>query len=110
MTTICICGAGTMGAGIAQVSAAAGYRTILFDVNEEAVQKAAAKLRSDLAKLVEKGKLAEHTMAEVLANLQFSSQVGDCKADLVIEAIVEKHEVKISLFNQLAAINSDQTI
>lgn len=110
MKTICVCGAGTMGAGIAQVSAAAGYRTILFDVSEAAVQNAADKMQKDLATLVEKGKLPEERKTAILANLQFSSQIETCKADLIIEAIVEKHEVKVSLFNQLAAINADQTI
>ena len=110
MKTICVCGAGTMGAGIAQVSAAAGYHTILFDVSEAAVQNAADKMQKDLATLVEKGKLPEERKTAILANLQFSSQIETCKADLIIEAIVEKHEVKVSLFNQLAAINADQTI
>jgi len=110
MTTICVCGAGTMGSGIAQVAASAGYTTILFDVGEEAVQKAATKLQKDLATLVEKGKLQEDKKAGILAKLQFTSNIDLCKADVIIEAIVEKMEVKLSLFNQLAAINSPQTI
>lgn len=110
MTTICVCGAGTMGSGIAQVAASAGYTTILFDVSEEAVQKAAAKLQKDLAALVEKGKLQEDKKAGILAKLQFTSNIDLCKAGVLIEAIVEKMEVKLSLFNQLAAINSPQTI
>ncbi|RYZ24726.1 MAG: 3-hydroxybutyryl-CoA dehydrogenase [Chitinophagaceae bacterium] len=110
MTTICVCGAGTMGSGIAQVAASAGYTTILFDVSEDAVQKAGAKLQKDLTTLVEKGKLQEDKKAAILAKLQFTSNIGLCKADVVIEAIVEKMEVKLSLFNQLAALNSPQTI
>jgi 3-hydroxybutyryl-CoA dehydrogenase len=110
MTTICVCGAGTMGSGIAQVAAAAGYSTILFDVSEEAVQKAAAKLQKDLATLVEKGKMLEEKKVAIIGKLQFTSDIGLCKADVVIEAIVEKQEVKVSLFDQLSAINSHQTI
>ena len=110
MTTICVCGAGTMGSGIAQVAAASGYTTILFDVAEEAVQKAADKLKKDLSVLVEKGKLSAEKKEEIIGRISFTSKLERCKADVVIEAIVEKPEIKISLFNQLAAINSDQTI
>lgn len=110
MTTVCVCGAGTMGSGIAQVSAAAGFTTILFDVSEEAVQKASEKLRADLSVLVQKGKLTKEKREEIRSRLQFTSEVTECKADVIIEAIVEKPEVKISLFNQLSQHNPAQTI
>lgn len=110
MDTICICGAGTMGSGIAQVSAMAGFRTLLFDVSNEAVQNAAQKLTSDLKRLVEKGKLSAEKSEVVLRNLHFVSDIDQCKADVIIEAIVEKPEAKLSLFRQLAAINGPQTI
>jgi 3-hydroxybutyryl-CoA dehydrogenase len=110
MTTICVCGAGTMGSGIAQVSAAAGYQTILFDVSEEAVQKAAGKLEKDLGQLVEKGKLTAEKKEAVLSRLEATSSAEACKADVIIEAIIEKPEVKIELFNQLATFNNEQTI
>lgn len=110
MTTICVCGAGTMGGGIAQVSATAGFRTVLFDVQESAVQKAAEKLKGSLNLLVEKGKLSTGEKDEILSRIHFTSGIKDCKADVVIEAIVEKPDAKISLFNQLANINSAKTI
>lgn len=110
MTTICICGAGTMGSGIAQVAAAGGFSTVLFDVSEEAAQKAAEKLKKGLAVLVEKGKLTAQKEREILSRIRFSSLVEDCKGDIIIEAIVEKADVKISLFSRLAQINSPQTI
>lgn len=110
MTTICICGAGTMGSGIAQVAAAAGFTTSLFDVSEAAVQKAAGKIAGDLDKLVQKGKLTAERKSDIRGKLSFLSDIQQCKADVVIEAIVEKPEVKVSLFRQLAAINSIQTI
>ncbi|MBB1285560.1 3-hydroxybutyryl-CoA dehydrogenase [Flavisolibacter sp. BT320] len=110
MTIICICGAGTMGSGIAQVSATAGFRTLLFDVSEAAVQNAAQKLKSDLDKLVAKEKLTAEKAKAILANLFFLSDLQHCKADLVIEAIVEKLEAKVALFSQLAAINGANTI
>ena len=108
--TICICGAGTMGSGIAQVAAGAGFTTILFDVSEEAVQKAGVKLRKDLATLVEKGKLTAEKKEQLLNNIRFTADVSTCVADVVIEAIVEKPEAKVSLFRQLAAINTVTTI
>ena len=110
MTTICVCGAGTMGSGIAQVAAAAGYATILFDVNDEAVQKASLKLSKDLSNLVEKGKLSVEKKEEIIRQIQFTSNIHACKADVIIEAIVEKIEAKTALFNQLADINTDRTI
>ncbi len=110
MAIICICGAGTMGSGIAQVSAMAGFSTLLFDVSEAAVEKAATRLRSDLQKLVDKGRLTAAEKEAALARLSFLSDINRCKADVVIEAIVEKAEAKISLFRQLAEINSPQTI
>jgi 3-hydroxybutyryl-CoA dehydrogenase len=110
MTTICICGAGTMGGGIAQVCATAGFATLLFDVSGEAVQKAKEKLYKDLQILVDKQKLTADKKEEIWSRLQFISQIDKCKADLIIEAIVEKSEIKISLFNQLVNINSFKTI
>lgn len=110
MTTICICGAGTMGSGIAQVAAAAGFTTLLFDVSEAAVQKAAEKLSNDLEKLVQKGKLDDGQKKAIQGNLHFVSDIQRCSAEVIIEAIVEKAEAKQSLFQQLAAINSTQTI
>lgn len=105
MHTICICGAGTMGSGIAQVAAASGFTTILFDVNTTVLEKAEDKLRTDLQKLVEKQKIAAEKKDEILKNIQFTSAIEHCIADVVIEAIIEKPELKIALFNQLSAIN-----
>jgi 3-hydroxybutyryl-CoA dehydrogenase len=110
MSTICICGAGTMGSGIAQVSAMAGFQTIVFDLNQDVVQKAKEKISADLQKLTDKKKITEEKMQEVLSQLYFTSDIHMCIADVVIEAIVEKPEAKISLFTKLAEINSMQTI
>jgi 3-hydroxybutyryl-CoA dehydrogenase len=110
MKTICICGAGTMGSGIAQVAATAGFATLLFDVSEEAVQKAAERLDKDLNKLVEKGKLSAADKAIISSRIVFLSDVQQCKADVVVEAIIEKPEAKVSLFQRLAQINLAETI
>ena len=110
MNTICICGAGTMGSGIAQVAAAAGFDTILYDLSEAVLAKAKDKLHKDLETLVQKQKITFQKKEEILQQLRFISNINHCIADVVIEAIVEKAEVKIALFNQLAGINSEQTI
>ncbi|PSL35477.1 3-hydroxyacyl-CoA dehydrogenase NAD-binding domain-containing protein [Chitinophaga ginsengisoli] len=108
--TIAVCGAGTMGAGIAQVAAAGGYRTILFDVQAAMLEKAQQQITQQLDNAVKKGKLTAEEKDAILERLVFTAQVEDCRAELVIEAIVEKLEIKTTLFNQLAAINTPATI
>lgn len=90
-----------MGSGIAQVAAMAGYQTLLFDVNTVMVQKA----RESIEKwLVSKN----HT--DALSRLHYTSDIAACRADLIIEAIVEKPEVKQDLFGQLAVLNAPDAI
>ncbi|HEX6333757.1 MAG TPA: 3-hydroxyacyl-CoA dehydrogenase NAD-binding domain-containing protein, partial [Flavisolibacter sp.] len=108
--TICVCGAGTMGAGIAQVSAAAGFATILFDVDPGMLDKARIRTGNDLQQLLNRSKISEEKRNSTLSNITYASEIRDCVAEVVIEAIVEKPEVKIELFSQLAAINSPATI
>ena len=110
INTICICGAGTMGSGIAQTAAQHGYHTILYDINEEIIAKAKAKIDSDLRILVEKKRLTPVEMEMVKSQINFTTELNNCIADLVIEAVVEKAEVKIALFNQLSEINHSETI
>jgi len=108
--TIAVCGAGTMGAGIAQVAAAAGYQTVLFDLQQSVLDNAKEQITRQLETAVAKGKLAADQPTVIFERIRFTTNVLDCVAELVIEAIVEKQEAKAGLFNQLAAINSDETI
>src|SRR5215203_5227331 len=108
--TICICGAGTMGSGIAQLAAQSGFQTILYDVNGDMVMKAAQKMQHDLDALSAKNKITDAQKHDTLSRLQYTSSINDCIADVVIEAIVERMDIKISLFNQLAGINGSATI
>ena len=110
MSTICICGAGTMGSGIAQVSASAGFQTILFDLNASVLASAKERIHKDLDKLVHKQKITTDKKQEIISHLFFTSDIQQCIADVVIEAIVEKPEAKVGLFNQLAGLNSSSTI
>jgi 3-hydroxybutyryl-CoA dehydrogenase len=107
---ICVCGAGTMGSGIAQLAAQAGYRTIQFDVQAAMLEKSRQAITASLDKLAEKGKIAAGDQATILSRILFTSQLSDCKANIVIEAIVEKEEIKAALFNDLAALNGSATI
>lgn len=108
--TIAVCGAGTMGAGIAQVCAAAGFHTRLFDLNEKAVQQGHAQISGNLQKAVDKGKMPQQQMTDILGRITLCHELQECRAQVVIEAIVEKVEAKSALFNQLAAINTEDTI
>lgn len=108
--TICVCGAGTMGSGIAQLTAQAGYITIQFDLSAAMLEKNREAIEKNLLWLSGKGKIDAATVAETLSRLVFTTAITDCVADLVIEAIVEKQDAKVDLFNQLAKVNRTDTI
>jgi 3-hydroxybutyryl-CoA dehydrogenase len=99
-----------MGSGIAQVAAMGGYRTLLYDVDEKMVQKGRTGIEKSLQVLAEKKKLTPEQQQAVLDRLSFSADPRDCVADLIIEAIVERPEIKIQLFCMLAGINTKETI
>ncbi|QCR23818.1 3-hydroxyacyl-CoA dehydrogenase NAD-binding domain-containing protein [Pontibacter sp. SGAir0037] len=108
--SIGIVGAGTMGQGIAQICAMAGYTTILFDINEKALQAAEASISKNLDKGIEKGKLTTAAKTAALGNLAFTGNTLQVHANVIIEAVVEKLEIKQSIFRELADINSADTI
>lgn len=103
--TICVCGAGTMGNGIAQVAAMAGFSTIQFDVNPEMLEKSRATISRNLQWLADKGKISQDEKDAILRRILFTATIEDCHANLVIEAIIEQKTAKQQLFRQLAAIN-----
>ncbi|WKK82784.2 3-hydroxyacyl-CoA dehydrogenase NAD-binding domain-containing protein [Marivirga arenosa] len=108
--SIGIVGAGTMGSGIAQMSAMAGYKTTIFDIQEAALEKAKAAVTKNLDKGIEKGKVSAEQKEACLSNISFISNLEDLKADVIIEAVVEKLQIKIDIFSQLEKINGDKTI
>jgi 3-hydroxybutyryl-CoA dehydrogenase len=99
-----------MGSGIAQVAAASGFNTILYELNETVLEKAKTSIQTSLQKLLDKGKITEDERTSIFNRIIFTSDIKNCKADVVIEAIIEKLDVKVSLFNQLAEINPSNTI
>ena len=108
---IAVIGAGTMGAGMAQVAAAAGHPVLLFDVAEGAAVRGIAGIGKGLDKLVERGKMSAETRTDLLARLTPAASLADlAPAALVIEAIVENLQVKQDLFRQLEDICGADTI
>lgn len=108
--TICVCGAGTMGSGIAQVAAQSGFQTIQFDVKEAMLERSRAQIGQNLQGLVEKGRLDAAGKDAVMNRIRYTTDSSDCKAALIIEAIIENKDAKVDLFRKLAAENSADTI
>lgn len=107
---ICVCGAGTMGRGITQVVIQNGFDAILYDVQPSMVELAKTIIQQNLQLLVEKGKMGHEQKEIILSRLEFTSQIEDCKADLIIEAVIEEPETKAGLFRQLSELNPKNTI
>jgi 3-hydroxybutyryl-CoA dehydrogenase len=110
INSICVCGAGTMGSGIAQAAAQSGFHTILYELNESVLEKAKKGIHQNLESLVTKGKITPEIMQGVIGRIRFTNDLQDCLADIIIEAIIEKTEPKIALFNQLAELNHSEVI
>jgi len=100
--TIGVVGAGTMGSGIAQVAAAAGFRVILRDISDAALDRGFKIIERSLGKLSKKGKLTEEGAKEILGRITKTLELKDMAgSDLVIEAAFEKMDVKKELFGEL---------
>ncbi|WP_298297107.1 3-hydroxyacyl-CoA dehydrogenase NAD-binding domain-containing protein [Hydrotalea sp.] len=110
ISTIAVCGAGTMGSGIAQLCAQKGINTTLFDVNETVVKNSRRHITMNLDSLQQKGKISAAEVNAIQNRLHFTHQLTDCKAPVIIEAIIEEQDAKANLFHQLLAINQNQTI
>lgn len=108
--TVGVLGAGTMGQGIAQVCARAGFRTFLYDNNQQMLHRAREQTLAQLSASLEKGKLSQPELDAALAQLHYTSDILDISADLIIEAVVERLEVKRGIFQDLAAVNEPNCI
>ncbi len=104
MTGIAVIGAGTMGHGIAQVAAMAGYPVTLTDSRAEALEPALARIKANLDGGVKRGKVDVDAAAAALARVSLHAKLADAVAGaaLVIEAVVEDLEIKRALFRELA--------
>lgn len=106
-----IIGSGTMGAGIAQVAAQAGNNVVVIDTNETVLNKAKHSLQNTLSKLTEKGKLSAEKAASIFSLISWELSINKLnESDLVIEAIVERLDIKQTLFAALEHIVSEQCI
>lgn len=110
INSICVCGAGTMGSGIAQVSAQTGFHTLLYELNPTILDNARKSIETSLQKLVGKGKLSAEEKQNISDRIQYTNDLQTCLADVFIEAIIEKPEIKSALFNQLAELNHSECI
>jgi 3-hydroxybutyryl-CoA dehydrogenase len=99
-----------MGSGIAQVCAQSGFHTILFDVSEIVLEKAKTSIQKSLQTLVDKEKISAEEKDGIFNRIQFVNDTNDCIADVIIEAIIEKADAKVALFNQLAEVNHAEVI
>jgi enoyl-CoA hydratase/3-hydroxyacyl-CoA dehydrogenase len=109
--TVGIVGCGLMGAGIAQTVAEGGYTTIVRELTPELVEKGLGRIRSTLDKGVEKGKLPPARRDQVWARIKGATDLADlADCDLIIEAIVEVRDAKLSLFAELDRVCKPDTI
>lgn len=108
--TVGVIGAGTMGQGIAQVCASAGFTTLLHDVNTEVLAKGLEAIQQNLEVAVEKKKTTRIQKDETVSRIRLVKTLSEMKADLIIEAVVEKIEVKQKLFVELEQINQGNAI
>ena len=100
---VAVIGAGTMGTGIAQVAARAGYRTAIFDVAPGAARKAVERIRDSLARAVEKGRCTEAERTQALDLLSAAPDLeAAAAADLIVEAAPEDLQLKRELFATLS--------
>ena len=99
-----------MGSGIAQVAATAGFYTILYEPDEKVLEKATTGIEKNLQAMVDKKKMTKEEKQKIFQQIQFTNDIHSCLGDIILEVIIEKIEIKIALFNQLAEINHSETV
>ncbi|KAA3629121.1 MAG: 3-hydroxybutyryl-CoA dehydrogenase [Proteobacteria bacterium] len=103
--TIGVVGAGTMGSGIAQAAAMSGYSVVMQDIADAQLERGVGGIRKSLSKLVEKERIDQAAMEKAVAAVTATTDIGALSdADVVIEAAVEKMDLKIELFGRLNGI------
>ncbi|MFF7653727.1 3-hydroxyacyl-CoA dehydrogenase family protein [Streptomyces sp. NPDC007983] len=108
---LAVIGAGLMGSGIAQVSAQAGWDVVLRDVTDEALRRGTDGIRASYEKFVSKGKLDAGDAEQALARITTTTDLdAAADADVVVEAVFEKIEVKREIFRTLDGLVKDDTI
>lgn len=106
-----VIGAGTMGAGIAQLLAQNGIKTVLVDVNEAILSSALGKLEKGMMGRIEKGKMTEEEMRTILGNISTSTDLADgADSDFVLEAILEDVNLKRDMFKKICALVGEDVL
>ena len=110
MKRVGVVGAGTMGHGIAQVSAMAGYEVVLTDADPDGLAHGIKHIATNLNKGIDRGKVTQQQRDNALERLH-AGQLGDVAAcDLIIEAVPESHELKVKIFSEIAQTASPNAI
>ncbi|MEB3102116.1 3-hydroxybutyryl-CoA dehydrogenase [Ferviditalea candida] len=108
---VVIIGAGQMGSGIAQVCAQAGLNVILYDINQDAIDRGISSISSNLNRSIAKGKMTEELKHDILQRIQASLSLDIAEtADLAIEAATENMSIKSAIFKELDQICSSHAI
>ncbi len=106
-----VVGAGLMGSGIAQVTAQAGHKVTIRDLSDDILQKAMDGIKWSLEKFESKGKITKEDVEKTISNLSTTTSLSDARdADLVIEAVFEKLELKQEVFRELDRITKPDCI
>lgn len=101
---VAVIGAGTMGHGIAQVAGASGFQVLLGDVDRESLSRGVLAIERNLAKGIQRGKLTEADRDRTLQQIRGTTKLTDCAAaDLIIEAVPEKLDLKQDILHRLEA-------
>lgn len=108
--TVGIAGAGTMGQGIAQLCAVSGFDVLLYDVKSDIIQKGISSIEASLQKSVDKNKITGEGKAQSLARIKRCESIHELKADLIIEAAVERLDVKRELFQTIEKNNPESIL
>ena len=109
---VAVLGAGTMGHGIAQVSAQAGFETVLYDIETDLAEAGLEKIEANLAKGVELGKVAAEDRTAALSRISVTSELDAAAtgAEIVVEAAPERMELKRQIFRAVEAVVSDDAL
>jgi 3-hydroxybutyryl-CoA dehydrogenase len=108
--TVGIAGSGTMGQGIAQLCALSGFNVLIYDVKTDLIQKGILSIETSLQKSLDKNKITADIKNQSLSRIKACDNIQNLKADLIIEAVVEKLDVKRELFQAIEKNNSAHSI
>jgi len=111
MIKVSVIGAGTMGAGIAQIAATNGHKVCLYDSFDGAIETAETKLKKILDRLVEKERITQQDNEDILGRIIFTKDIKDVSGSgLVIEAIIENLEIKQKVFTEIESLVDEDCI